>query len=163
MKQGMTAPCLPAEQKEFTFRAIFYGLLIGVVLMCVMVYLDVVLGMDTNIAPIASMIGILLVPTIGGPTNRREINLMQSCATATIYAAFSVYDNITAMFMMGDTLNLVPIFVLLLLTDAMGICFVSILRDQYVNDPKLPFPGVVMCTTALEQIDKKDRRRQRFC
>ena len=157
MKQGMTAPCLPAEQKEFTFRAIFYGLLIGVVLMCVMVYLDVVLGMDTNIAPIASMIGILLVPTIGGPTNRREINLMQSCATATIYAAFSVYDNITAMFMMGDTLNLVPIFVLLLLTDAMGICFVSILRDQYVNDPKLPFPGVVMCTTALEQIDKKDR------
>ena len=82
---------------------------------------------------------------------------MQSCATATIYAAFSVYDNITAMFMMGDTLNLVPIFVLLLLTDAMGICFVSILRDQYVNDPKLPFPGVIMCTTALEQIDKKDR------
>ncbi|WP_425756414.1 OPT/YSL family transporter [Ihubacter sp. rT4E-8] len=81
---------------------------------------------------------------------------MQSCATATIFAAFSVYDNITAMFMMGEEVSLLPVFVLLILTDAMGICFVSLLRDQYVNDPNLPFPGAVMCTTALEQIDKKD-------
>lgn len=156
MKQVTTAPNLQGEQREFTFRSIFYGLLIGLVLMCVMVYLDVVLGMDTNVSTIASMIGILVVPTIGGPTNRREINLMQSCATATIFAAFSVYDNITSMFMMGEEVSLLPIFVLLVLTDAMGICFVSILRDQYVNDPNLPFPGAVMCTTALNQIDKKD-------
>lgn len=156
MKQVTTAPNLQGGQREFTFRSIFYGLLIGLVLMCVMVYLDVVLGMDTNVSTIASMIGILVVPTIGGPTNRREINLMQSCATATIFAAFSVYDNITSMFMMGEEVSLLPIFVLLVLTDAMGICFVSILRDQYVNDPNLPFPGAVMCTTALNQIDKKD-------
>lgn len=156
MKQVTSAPAFSGEQKDFTFRAVFYGLLIGLVLMCVMAYLDIVLGMDTNVATIASMIGILVVPTIGGPTNRREINLMQSCATATIFAAFSVYDNITAMFMMGEELSMVPIFVLLVLTDAMGICFVSILRDQYVNDPNLPFPGAVMCATALDQIDKKD-------
>ncbi len=156
MKQVTSAPALSGEQKDFTFRAVFYGLLIGLVLMCVMAYLDIVMGMDTNVATIASMIGILVVPTIGGPTNRREINLMQSCATATIFAAFSVYDNITAMFMMGEEVSLLPVFVLLILTDAMGICFVSLLRDQYVNDPNLPFPGAVMCTTALDQIDKKD-------
>ncbi len=156
MKQGENTSTLSAKPRELSFRSIFYGLLVGLVLMCVMMYLDVVLGMDTNVAMIASVIGILLVPTIGGPTNRREINLMQTCATATIYAAFSVYDNITAMFMMGEELNLLPIFVLLILTDTMGICFVSLLRDQYVNDPGLPFPGAVMCTTALDQIDKKD-------
>lgn len=157
MKQATNqGPVLAVEQKEFTLRAVFYGILIGLILMCVMVYLDVVLGMDTNIAPIASMLGILLVPTIGGPTSRREINLMQSCATATIYAAFSVYDNITAMLMMGEETSFFPILILLLLTDAMGICFVSLLRDQYVNDPDLPFPAVVICATALDQVDKKD-------
>ena len=101
MKQGENTSTLSAKPRELSFRSIFYGLLVGLVLMCVMMYLDVVLGMDTNVAMIASVIGILLVPTIGGPTNRREINLMQTCATATIYAALFVYDNITAMFMMG--------------------------------------------------------------
>ena len=69
MKQVTSAPALSGEQKDFTFRAVFYGLLIGLVLMCVMAYLDIVMGMDTNVATIASMIGILVVPTIGGPTD----------------------------------------------------------------------------------------------
>ena len=55
--------------------------------------------------------------------------------------------------MMGEKLELLPVFILLFLADAMGICFVSILRDQFVYDPNLPFPGAVMCTTAMDQID----------
>lgn len=146
-----------AGGKEFSFRAVFFGVLIGLLLMALMMYLDAVLGLDTDVAPIASMIGVLLIPLFGGPTNRREVNIMQTCATATTFAAYSLTGNIVPLLMMGEELKLLPTFVLLLLADAMGICFVSILRDQYVYDKNLPFPGAVMCTTAMKQIDKKDR------
>lgn len=61
------------------------------------------------------------------------------------------------MLMMGEELKVLPTFIMLLLADAIGICFVSILRDQYVYDENLPFPGAVMCTTAMEQIDAEDK------
>lgn len=146
-----------AESRELSVRAIVCGILIGVLLMALMMYLDAVLGLDTDVAPIASMIGVLIIPMFGGPTNRREVNIMQTCATATTFAAYSLTGNMVPMLMMGEELQILPTLILLLLSDAIGICFVSILRDQYVYDEALPFPGAVMCTTAMEQIDTKDR------
>ena len=157
MKQEMTQPNLAAKEKEFTFRAVFFGVLIGLLLMALMMYLDAVLGLDTDVAPIASMIGVLLIPLFGGPTTKREVNIMQTCATATTFSAYSLTGNVVPLLMMGEELQLLPTFLLLLLADAMGICFVSILRDQFVYDPNLPFPGAVMCTTAMEQIDTEDK------
>lgn len=145
------------EDREFSFRAIFFGVLIGLLLMALMMYLDAVLGLDTDVAPIASMLGVLLIPLFGGATNRREVNLMQTCATATTFAAYSLTGNIVPLLMMGQELKVLPTFVLLLLADAIGICFVSILRDQFVYDENLPFPGAVMCTTAMDQIDAQDK------
>ncbi len=143
--------------REFSFRAIFFGVMIGLMLMALMMYLDAVLGLDANAAPIASMIGVLLIPLFGGPTNRREVNLMQTCATATTFAAYSLTGNLVPLLMMGEKLEILPVFVLLLLSDAIGICFVSILRDQFVYDKNLPFPGAVMCLTAMDQIGTKDK------
>ena len=126
--------------REFSFRAIFLGVLIGLLLMCLMMYLDAVLGLDTDVAPLASMLGVYLIPLFGGRTNRKEINIMQSCATATTFGAYSLTGNIVPMLMLGGKLELLPIFILLFLADAIGICFVSILRDSFVYDERLPFP-----------------------
>lgn len=157
MKKEIKAAPGPSLDREFSFRAIFFGVLIGLLLMALMMYLDAVLGLDTDVAPIASMIGVLLIPLFGGPTNRREVNIMQTCATATTFAAYSLTGNIVPLLMMGEKLEVLPTFILLLLADAIGICFVSILRDQFVYDENLPFPGAVMCTTAMDQIDAKDK------
>lgn len=157
MKKEDNIPGIAGREREFSFRAIFFGILIGLLLMALMMYLDAVLGLDTDVAPIASMIGVLLIPQFGGKTNRREVNIMQTCATATTFAAYSLTGNMVPILMMGEKLELLPIFILLFLADAMGICFVSILRDQFVYDPNLPFPGAVMCTTAMDQIDTEDR------
>lgn len=54
------------REKEFTFRAIFFGILVGIILQCVMVYLDAVAGLDMNVSSIATMLGILLMPLVGG-------------------------------------------------------------------------------------------------
>lgn len=62
----------PTINREFSFRAIVIGVLIGLLLMALMMYLDAVLGLDTDVAPIASMIGVLLIPLFGGPTNKRS-------------------------------------------------------------------------------------------
>lgn len=157
MKKEMNAPNLAGSEREFSFRAIFFGVLIGLLLMALMMYLDAVLGLDTDVAVVASMIGVILIPLFGGPTNRREVNLMQTCATATTLSAYSLTGNVVPMLLMGEELRLLPTFVILLLADVMGICFVSILRDQFVYDENLPFPGAVMCTTAMDQIDTKDK------
>ncbi len=157
MKREINRPeSVPSTEKELTFRAIFFGVLIGLLLMALMMYLDAVLGLDTDVAPIASMIGVLLIPLFGGPTNRREVNVMQTCATATTFAAYSLTGNVAPLLMMGQELEILPTFILLFVADAMGICFVSILRDQYVYDQNLPFPGAVMCTTAMKQIGRTD-------
>lgn len=157
MKKEGNVPSIAGQEREFSFRAIFFGVLIGLLLMALMMYLDAVLGLDTDVAPIASMIGVLIIPLFGGKTNRKEVNIMQTCATATTFAAYSLTGNMVPALMMGEELKLLPTFILLLLADAIGICFVSILRDQFVYDPNLPFPGAVMCTTAMDQIDTEDR------
>lgn len=157
MKKEDNIPGIAGREREFSFRAIFFGILIGLLLMALMMYLDAVLGLDTDVAPIASMIGVLIIPLFGGKTNRKEVNIMQTCATATTFAAYSLTGNMVPTLMMGEELKLLPTFILLLLADAIGICFVSILRDQFVYDPNLPFPGAVMCTTAMDQIDTEDR------
>lgn len=157
MKKEINGQALPERNREFSFRAIFFGILIGLLLMALMMYLDAVLGLDTDVAVVASMIGVILIPLFGGPTNRKEVNIMQTCATATTFSAYSLTGNVVPMLMMGQELRLLPTFVILLLADLMGICFVSILRDQFVYDENLPFPGAVMCTTAMDQIDTKDK------
>ena len=158
MKQATKNPESLQANREFSFRAIFYGVIIGLMLMALIMYLDAVLGLDSNVGPIASMIGVMLIPLIGGPTNRKEINIMQSCATATTFAAYSLTGNAVPLLMMGEDLQVLPTFVLLLLSDAIGICIVSILRDQFVYDKSLPFPNALMCVTAMDQIDKTDKK-----
>ncbi|MGC2872375.1 OPT/YSL family transporter [Ihubacter sp. mB4P-1] len=157
MKKDMQTPSFAGSGREFSFRAIFFGILIGLMLMALMMYLDAVLGLDTDVAVVASMIGVILIPLFGGPTNKREVNMMQTCATATTFAAYSLTGNVVPLLMMGEELRILPTFAILLLADVMGICFVSILRDQFVYDENLPFPGAVMCTTAMEQIDTEDK------
>lgn len=157
MKKEQNVPSLAGGDREFSFRAIFFGILIGLLLMALMMYLDAVLGLDTDVAVVASMIGVILIPLFGGPTNKREVNLMQTCATATTFSAYSLTGNVVPLLMMGEELRILPTFAILLLADVMGICFVSILRDQFVYDENLPFPGAVMCTTAMDQIDTKDK------
>ena len=82
---------------------------------------------------------------------------MQSCATATTFAAYSLTGNMVPLLMSGEELQIIPTLVLLFLADAIGICIVSILRDQFVYDENLPFPGAVMCITAMDQVDSNDK------
>lgn len=141
------------RERELSIRAIVIGLLIGLLLMAMMMYLDGVLGLDTDVAPIASTIGIFLIPLFGGKTNRKEVNIMQTTATAVTFSAYSLTGNYIPMLMLGAEYRLLPAIIVLLLSNGIGICFVSLLRNQFVYDESLPFPSAVMCKTAIDQVD----------
>ncbi len=142
------------KEKEFTFRAIFFGILIGVVLLCVMIYLDAVAGMDMNISPVATMLGILFMPLIGGATGIREVNIMQTCASAVAWCSVSLTGNYMAMMLMGQKFDFWGIIIPVLLANSIGICVVSLLRNQFVFDETLRFPQAVMALTALEKVGR---------
>ena len=146
------------KDRELTVRAVIWGILIGLVLMALMIYLDGVVGMDMNAAPVASMLGIFLIPLIGGKTSRKELNIMQTCATAVTFAPYTLSSNFTVIVLMGHEFKILPAIALLLLANSIGICIASLFRSQYVDDETLTFPMAKICLTALEKVDDKKGR-----
>ena len=45
------------NQKEFTFRAVLWGIIVGIIMMALLIYLAAVAGMDLNVSPVASVLG----------------------------------------------------------------------------------------------------------
>ena len=83
---------------------------------------------------------------------------MQTCATATTFAAYSLTGNVAPLLMMGQELEILPTFILLFVqpTPVKGICFVSILRPICIQKT-FPFPGAVMYHR--NETDRPDRQQ----
>lgn len=150
------------ERSEFSPRAIIFGIGIGLILLAMLIYLDAVAGMDLNVAPVATIVGIFLLPLFGGPTNRREINIMQACASATAFSCMSLTGNYIAMLLSGQKFDFVGVICVLLLANSIAICLVGIFRNQYVNDKELPFPQAVISKTAIDKIGHLDGKEAKM-
>lgn len=137
-------------EKEFTFRAILWGIIVGIIMMALLTYLAAVAGMDLNVSPVASILGIILIPLIGGHTNSKEINIMQTTASAVALSSSGLTVYYIAAMFLGHEFNWYEIIITLLLANLIGICFVTLFRKQMVKDPNLPFPQSVMCKTAID-------------
>lgn len=137
-------------EKEFTVRAIFWGIIVGLIMMALLIYLVAVAGMDLNVSPVASILGVILIPLIGGPTNKKEINIMQTTASAVALSCTGLAIYYVAAMFLGYEFKWSVIIITLLLANLIGICFVTLLRKQMVEDPSLPFPQSIMCKTAID-------------
>ena len=137
-------------EKEFTVRAIFWGIIVGLIMMALLIYLGAVAGMDFNVSPVASILGVILIPLIGGPTNKKEINIMQTTASAVALSCTGLAIYYVAAMFLGYEFKWSVIIITLLLANLIGICFVTLLRKQMVEDPSLPFPQSIMCKTAID-------------
>lgn len=149
------------KEREFSLRALFCGVVVGLILMALNIYLAAVVGMDINVSPVASLLGIFLIPLFGGKATKKEVNMMQTCASAVAFSCGAVPMIYFATMMLGQKFSLIGALVPLLLANIIGICFVSIFRKQYVEDPHLPFPQSVMAKTAVEKVGQltgKDAR-----
>ncbi|MDL2257541.1 OPT/YSL family transporter [Eubacteriales bacterium OttesenSCG-928-K08] len=141
------------KEREFSLRAMIWGVVVGIIMMALISYMLAVIGLDMNVSPVSIVLGILLVPLIGGKSNVREITQMQTTASAvaSLMAGFSI-SYIAALWYSEDFNLFVPVAIALL-SAAAGIVLVTIVRTQFLTDPGLRFPQSIICITALENVD----------
>lgn len=148
-------------EREFSFRGVLFGCIVGLVLMVLMTYLLAVLGMDMHISPVATVLGIVLIPLFGGKTSKKEVNIMQTVASAVGCSCLALPTTYVAALIMGEEFRVMELLIPLLIANVIGICFVTLFKNHYVNDESLPFPQSQMCKSALDQVGvlgKKDAR-----
>lgn len=148
----------PAKEKEFSLRAVLFGCLAGLLLMVLLTYLLAVLGMDIHISPVATVLGVLLLPIFGGKVTKKEINIMQTCASAVGSSCLALPTTYVSALILGQEFRLMELLIPLLFANALGICFVTLFKNHFINDEKLPFPQSVMCRSAIDQLDTTSRK-----
>ena len=139
-------------EREFSFRGVLFGCIVGLVLMVLMTYLLAVLGMDMHISPVATVLGIVLIPLFGGKTSKKEVNIMQTVASAVGCSCLALPTTYVAALIMGEEFRVMELLIPLLIANVIGICFVTLFKNHYVNDESLPFPQSQMCKSALDQV-----------
>src|SRR5437016_7117603 len=146
------------EMKEFTFRAVFLGLIMTVVLGAANAYLGLRAGITIAATYPAAVIGMAVLRvwkgsvleeniartsgTIGEGIAARAIFTIPAFLIAKAWPSFrpaDAYWKSTALIMVGSIL---------------GVLFISLVRRVMVEDPELPFPESV----AASEIHKAGQR-----
>jgi uncharacterized oligopeptide transporter (OPT) family protein len=146
------------KNNEFTVRAVVWGLLLGALILMANLYVVVLTGMSVGLSFLSAMLALVVVPMIGGRTNAKEINMMQTIVTAFAGAATAAVSIIPCALLFGYDFNY-PLFLgIMLFADILGLCIVAALRKQALNDPKLVFPGALVCKVLYEKADNPPKR-----
>jgi putative OPT family oligopeptide transporter len=146
------------EMKEFTFRAVFLGLLMTIVLGAANAYLGLRAGITIAATYPAAVIGMAVLRvwkgsileeniartsgTIGEGIAAGAIFTIPAFLIAGVWPSFGfaeAYWKTTALIMVGSVI---------------GVLFISLVRKGMVEDPELPFPESV----AASEIHKAGRR-----
>jgi len=141
------------KEKEFTIRSMVFGILLGTLFIALIMYLDAVTGLDMDISPVITMLGIMLMPVFGKAVNIKEVNIMQTCASAVAWSGGALTGNYVAMLLMGEEFRVWGTLIPMLLANLIGVCAVTLFRNQYVYDEKLPFPKATIELTALKKVE----------
>src|SRR3954463_12209770 len=135
------------EMKEFTFRAVFIGLVMTGILGAANAYLGLRAGMTIAATYPAAVIGMALLKLMKG--SLLEENIARTVGSIGESVAAGAIFTIPAFVILGAW----PIFdfqhaywkssILMLVGGTLGILFVTLLRRVMVEDPELPFPESV--------------------
>src|SRR3954463_11592694 len=146
------------QMKEFTFRAVFIGLVMTGILGAANAYLGLRAGMTIAATYPAAVIGMALLKLMKG--SLLEENITRTVGSIGESVAAGAIFTIPAFVIAGAW----PVFdfehgylkssILMLVGGALGILFVTLLRRVMVEDPELPFPESV----AASEIHKAGQR-----
>ena len=148
-------PFVPAtmEMKEFTFRAVFLGMLMTGVLGAANAYLGLKAGMTIAATYPAAVIAMAVLRLMKGSI--LEENIARTVGSIGESVAAGAVFTIPAFVLAGLWPGLGPeryweSVALMVIGGTLGILFVTLLRRVMVEDPELPFPESV----AASQIHK---------
>ena len=143
------------EPPEFTFKAVFLGVILAVVFGAANAYLGLKVGMTVSASIPAAVIsmGVLrtLAKSFGLKVSILENNMAQTVGSAGESLAAGVIFTIPALILMGVKPSLFQIFLLALLGGWLGVLFMIPLRRFLIvrEHGKLPYPEGAACAEVL--------------
>src|SRR5579862_8081574 len=134
------------QMKEFTFRAVFIGMIMTGVLGAANAYLGLRAGMTIAATYPAAVIGMALLRIMKG--SLLEENIARTVGSIGESVAAGAVFTIPAFVMAGIWPGLTAdrywqSVALMIIGGFLGILFVTLLRRVMVEDPELPFPESV--------------------
>lgn len=145
-------PYVPVEStmKEFTFKAIFLGVIMAVVLGAANAYLGLKAGMTVAATFPAAVIAMAVLRIFKGTI--LEENLARTTGAVGEALAAGAIFTIPAFVMTGvwDSFNYISATVLMLVGGILGVLFVIILRRTMIEDQTLPYPESKACAQIVK-------------
>ncbi len=117
-------PYVPAEEirPEFTFRAIFFGGLFGILFGAVTVYVGLRAGLTVAASIPIAVLSISILRALG-KASILENNIVQTAGSAGESVAGGVIFTLPALIFLGFPLEQFRIFMLALIGGCLGVCF----------------------------------------
>ncbi len=147
-------PYIPAtaKVKEFSFRALFVGILFSFLFSISNAYLALKIGTTISASIPAAILSMALFRFFFKKGTILENNLVQTIATVGESLAAGVIFTIPALFFLGYYPSILKIFLLTLLGGILGILFMIPMRRHIIVEEHgiLPFPEGTACAAILK-------------
>ena len=133
------------EMKEFTFKALFLGMIMAIILGAANVYLGLKAGMTVAATFPAAVIAMAILRPFKG--NILEENLARTTGAVGEALAAGAIFTIPAFVMSGvwEDFNYFKSTMLMLVGGILGVLFIIILRRTLIEDQTLPYPESRAC------------------
>jgi putative OPT family oligopeptide transporter len=137
-------------QREFTFRAVFIGAILGIVFAASSVYLALMVGMTVSASIPIAVLSITLFRVLGRSTIL-ENNIVQTTGSAGESIAFGVATTMPVFLLLGMDMKLIPILWMSLLGGILGVLMMIPLRKGLIvkEHGKLTYPEGTACADVL--------------
>jgi putative OPT family oligopeptide transporter len=150
-------PYVPADETrpEFTFRAIFFGGLFGILFGAVTVYVGLRAGLTVSASIPIAVLSISVLRALG-KASILENNIVQTAGSAGESVAGGVIFTLPALIFLGFPLEYARIFLLAFIGGWLGVLFMIPLRRQLIvkEHGNLLYPEGTACADVLIAGDK---------
>jgi putative OPT family oligopeptide transporter len=150
-------PYVPPDEvrPEFTFRAIFFGGLFGILFGAVTVYVGLRAGLTVSASIPIAVLSISVLRALG-KASILENNIVQTAGSAGESVAGGVIFTLPALIFLGFPLEYVRIFLLAFIGGWLGVLFMIPLRRQLIvkEHGNLLYPEGTACADVLIAGDK---------
>jgi putative OPT family oligopeptide transporter len=136
--------------REFTFRAVFIGAILGIVFAASSVYLALKVGMTVSASIPIAVLSITLFRLLGRPSIL-ENNIVQTTGSAGESIAFGVATTMPVFLLLGQDMQLMAILWMALLGGILGVLMMIPLRLGLIvkEHGKLAYPEGTACADVL--------------
>lgn len=146
-------PFVAAEQTvpEFTWRALFLGIVLGVVFGAGNAYLGLKVGTTVSASIPAAVMSMAILRVFSRHVSILEHNLTQTIASVGEGIAAGVIFTVPALYLLGEEISTLRIFMLAALGGVLGILFMIPMRRYIIvkEHGVLPFPEGSACAEIL--------------